>query len=164
MNLELNLKIFIEKVYRVSGLIFFAVLIGSAPTFADHEPVKAECPQKRQTPKAPDEFLNLVNPLPVTAKRIEKGKLIYQSLSSPLQCKHCHGINGDGAGHMGLEANPPARNFTCSVTMKTISDGQMFWVIRNGIPGTAMPGYPDLADWKIWVLIHYIRQAESLRR
>jgi hypothetical protein len=42
--------------------------------------------------------------------------------------------------------------------MKNISDGQMFWAIKNGIEGTAMPAYPDLADWQIWVLVHYVRQ------
>ena len=152
------MKKFKKNFYEVSGLVIFAAVVWMTPAFADHEPKKAQCPQKRQTLKAPGDFLNLVNPLPVTAERIAKGKLIYQSQSSPLQCKHCHGVKGDGAGHMGLEANPPARNFTCSATMKTISDGQMFWVIRNGVPGTAMPAYPDLADWKIWVLIHYVKQ------
>ena len=156
VNSEFNLNIFIKS--GLSGLIFIAVLGWMTLAFADHEPEKAQCPQKRQTLTAPKEFLNLVNPLPVTTKRIEKGKLIYQSLSSPLQCKHCHGVNGDGVGHMGLEANPPARNFTCAETMGTISDGQMFWAIRNGISGTAMPAYPDLADWQIWVLIQYVKQ------
>jgi hypothetical protein len=59
---------------------------------------------------------------------------------------------------LGLQANPLARNFTCAETMKNISDGQMFWAIKNGIEGTAMPAYPDLADWQIWVLVHYVRQ------
>ena len=43
-------------------------------------------------------------------------------------------------------------------TIKNISDGQMFWAIKNGIKGTSMPSYSDLADWEIWVLIHYVRQ------
>lgn len=139
---------------------FFIAVVWMPPAFADHEPEKAQCPQKRQTLKAPGDFLSLVNPLPVTAKRIAKGESIYQTQSAPLQCRHCHGEKGNGVGHMGLEANPPARNFTCSATMETISDGQMFWVIRNGVPGTAMPAYPDLADWQIWVLIHYIRTSQ----
>ena len=145
----------------MSGLVFFATLMWMSPAFADHEPEKAQCPQKRQTSKAPDEFLNLVNPLTVSVKRIEKGRLLYQTQAAPLQCRHCHGKTGNGVGHMGLEANPPARNFTCSETMKTISDGQMFWTIKSGIPGTAMPEYSALADWKIWVLIQYIRSLKS---
>jgi mono/diheme cytochrome c family protein len=75
-----------------------------------------------------------------------------------MQCLHCHGARGDGTGELGLQADPPARNFTCAETMKSVSDGQMFWAIKNGIEGTAMPAYPDLADWQIWVLIHYVRQ------
>jgi hypothetical protein len=149
------LKVLIKNV--VPGLVFFSIILGMSSAFADHELEKVKCPQNRQTLKAPEEYLDLVNPLPVTAKRIEKGELIYQTQASPLQCRHCHGRKGNGAGHMGLEANPPARNFECSETMKNVSDGQMFWAIKNGIPGTAMPAYPDLADWKIWVLIHYIR-------
>jgi len=74
---------------------------------------------------------------------------------------HCHGARGDGTGELGLQANPPARNFTCLETMKTISDGQMFWAIKNGVKGTAMPAYSELEDWEIWVLIHYVRQFEK---
>mgnify|MGYP005651216457 FL=1 len=146
-----------KKISFVFAMVLFVLTSWWVPAFADHEPEKVQCPQMRKTLKAPDEFLSLTNPLAITAKRVEKGRKIYQSLSSPLQCVHCHGLKGDGTGHMGLEANPPARNFACAETMQSISDGQMFWVITNGIPGTAMPAYSDLADWKIWVLIQYIR-------
>ncbi len=144
--------------HRIFLLAMLLVPAGVSSAYADHDPAKAQCPQARKTPQAPDEFLKMINPLAATEKRIKKGKLIYQTKSSPLQCKHCHGLGGDGTGHMGLEANPQARNFTCSETMQNISDGQMFWAIKHGIPETAMPAYPDLENWKIWVLIHYIRQ------
>jgi mono/diheme cytochrome c family protein len=98
------------------------------------------------------------NPLEATEKRIEKGEVLYMDTAQPMQCFHCHGARGDGTGELGLQADPPARNFTCAETMKSISDGQMFWAIKNGIEGTAMPAYPDLADWQIWVLIHYVSQ------
>jgi len=42
--------------------------------------------------------------------------------------------------------------------MKNVSDGQMFWAIKNGVKGTAMPAYSDFMDWQIWVLIHFVRQ------
>lgn len=147
--------------WRFLLLVILLFFVGVPLAYADHESTKAECPQIRKTPPAPAEFLKMVNPLEVTEKRIKKGKSLYQVKSSPLQCKHCHGGNGDGTGHMGLQANPPARNFSCSETMRNISDGQMFWAIKNGIPGTSMPAYPDLENWKIWVLIHYIRQFSS---
>ena len=130
---------------------------GVSLAFAD-KPDKAQCPQNRTTPDAPGKYFGLKNPLEATEKRMKKGEVLYMDTAQPMQCLHCHGARGDGTGELGLQADPPARNFTCAETMKSISDGQMFWVIKNGIKGTAMPAYPDLADWQIWVLIHYVRQ------
>jgi mono/diheme cytochrome c family protein len=130
---------------------------GVSLAFAD-KPDKAQCPQNRTTPDAPRKYFGMKNPLEATEKRIKKGEVLYMDTAQPMQCFHCHGARGDGTGELGLQADPPARNFTCAETMKSISDGQMFWVIKNGIKGTAMPAYPDLADWQIWVLIHYVRQ------
>ena len=141
-------------------IIFFSVaflVFGCSLVFADN-PDKARCPQKRTTPAAPTKYLELKNPLEITAKRLKKGEVLYITKAKPLQCLHCHGARGDGTGELGLQANPPARNFTCMEIMKNVSDGQMFWAIKNGIEGTAMPAYSDFADWQIWVLIHYVRQ------
>ena len=132
-------------------------VFGASLAFAD-QPDKAQCPQNRTTPDAPAKFAELKNPLEATEKRIKKGEVLFIDTAQPMQCLHCHGARGDGTGELGLQADPPARNFTCAETMKSVSDGQMFWVIKNGIKGTAMPAYPDLADWQIWVLIHYVRQ------
>ena len=141
-------------------LIFLSVaflVFGHSAVFAD-KPDQAHCPQKRSTPTASAKYLEVKNPLEVTAKRLKKGELLYLKKAQPIQCVHCHGARGDGTGELGLQANPPARNFTCTETMKNVSDGQMFWTIKNGIEGTAMPAYSDFADWQIWVLIHYVRQ------
>ena len=143
---------------KIIIFLFAAFLVfGSSPLFADN-PDKAQCPQKRTTPAAPTKYLELKNPLEITAKRLKKGAVLYIAKAKPLQCLHCHGSEGDGTGELGLQANPPARNFTCTEAMKNVSDGQMFWAIKNGIEGTAMPAYSDFADWQIWVLIHYVRQ------
>lgn len=42
--------------------------------------------------------------------------------------------------------------------MKNITDGQMFWVIKNGSPNTEMQAFKTMKDKKIWQLILYIRQ------
>jgi len=134
-----------------------AWVFGASLAFAN-KPDKAQCPQNRTTPDPPEKFLGLKNPLEATEKRIKKGEVLFMDTAQPMQCLHCHGARGDGTGELGLQADPPARNFTCAETMKSVSDGQMFWTIKNGIEGTAMPAYPDLADWQIWLLIHYVRQ------
>lgn len=144
-----------KKTIILISVVF--LVSGYSPVFAD-KPDKARCPQARKTPAAPPNYLKLENPLEVNAKRLKKGEVLYMDKAKPMQCLHCHGARGDGTGELGLQANPPARNFTCLETMKNISDGQMFWAIKNGVKDTAMPAYSELADWEIWVLIHYVRQ------
>ncbi len=120
--------------------------------------VKIQCPQERNTPKAPDEIYHMKNPVPQTQKNILIGKNLYLEKAQSLQCKHCHGVHGDGTGELGLFANPLPRNFTCWEMMKEIPDGQMFWVIKKGVPNTAMPSYDNLSDEDIWKLVMYVRK------
>jgi len=116
----------------------------------------AQCPQPRATAKAPEEFYNRINPLETTQGNIEKGRLLFQLDVQPT-CVLCHGSQGDGTGGFGANLSPPPRNFTCTETMKAISDGQLFWIIRNGSPDTGMPPFQGLQDEQIWELILFIR-------
>ena len=115
------------------------------------------CPQQRKTVKAPEEFLQKVNPLPSTAAVINSGKALFQQSAQPMACAMCHGNMGDGQGFMGAALNPPPRNFTCGKMMNDIQDGQLFWIIKNGSPGTGMLSFAGLPDDQVWQLIHYIR-------
>jgi mono/diheme cytochrome c family protein len=117
-----------------------------------------ECPQTRQTPTAPKNFLTMQNPLSLNAKTLKAGEDLFQIQGKPITCKTCHGINGDGKGDSSFESTPPARNFTCAETMGALPGGQLFWIIRNGSPNTSMFGFSDLSDNQIWQLVHYIRQ------
>ncbi len=115
------------------------------------------CPQERKTQQAPAEFLAKVNPVPPSSQAVQAGKKLFQETATPLACMNCHGTAGDGRGAMGAAFQPPPRNFTCGQTMKEISDGQLFWVIKNGSPGTGMMPFGNLSDDEVWKLIHYIR-------
>jgi hypothetical protein len=53
---------------------------------------------------------------------------------------------------------PYPRDFTCFQTMKEISDGQMFWIIKHGSHGTRMKLFKDLEEDQIWQLVHYVRR------
>ncbi len=115
------------------------------------------CPQPRNTKRAPGNFRNLKNPLPANAANVKAGEALFQRTAQPLACMNCHGPKGDGQGVMGAALNPPPRNFTCGETMQDISDGQMFWITKNGSKGTGMMAFSMLSDEQIWQLIHYIR-------
>ena len=115
------------------------------------------CVQPRKTAKAPDDFLGKANPLPASAGTINAGKTLFLKTAQPVACAMCHGEQGDGRGFMGAALVPPPRNFTCGDMMKNIPDGQLFWIIKNGSPGTGMMSFAGLPDEQVWQLIHYIR-------
>ena len=118
---------------------------------------KGSCPQVRFTVSAPDEFLRLTNPLKPDSINLFAGESLFHTDAQPTACKICHGSTGNGMGMMAPGLNPPPRNFSCSETMKNISDGQMFWVVKNGLPGTGMVAYKSLSDEQVWQIILYLR-------
>jgi len=118
---------------------------------------KGSCPQMRFTASAPDEFLKLKNPLISNSENLFAGESFFHTDAQPTACKICHGPTGNGMGMMAPGLNPPPRNFSCSETMKDISDGQMFWVVKNGSPGTGMTAYKSLTDEQVWQIILYLR-------
>jgi len=142
-------------------ILLVQINFSSDETQANEKKPSGDCPQKRNTAVAPDDFINKVNPLRNEPRNIKKGKVLSHIKAKPLACKHCHGLSGNGQGAMSTSMNPKPRNFTCKETMNEISDGQLFWIIKNGPQGAAMPAYSYLSDKKIWQLIHYIRSLSN---
>ena len=128
--------------------LFTLVAVGSANA-------GGKCPQPRKTKSAPANVVKMDK----TAKAdAAKGKLIYNKTSKPMACKMCHGAEGDGAGKLGAALKPKPRNFACAETMKKVSAGQMFHIIKNGSKGTGMVAHKKtLKDKQIWDVVKYIR-------
>lgn len=147
------------KLYSILTLLLLAMLLSNSTVNAETtlENKVDLCPQNRKTNTAPSAYLEKENPLRKEPRHIKKGKVLSHIKAKPIACKQCHGMKGDGKGAVSLNLNPKPRNFTCNSTMNDISDGQLFWIIKSGSKGTAMPSYSHLSDRKIWQLIHYIR-------
>ena len=121
-----------------------------------NELIVGACPEKRVIKNAPKEYLAKVNPLRKEPRNLKKGKVLYR-IKAKRACKFCHGMEGLGDGSMSDLQPMPPRNFTCRNYMNKIKDGDLFWVIKEGISDSGMPSYKHLSDKKIWQLIHYIR-------
>jgi mono/diheme cytochrome c family protein len=126
---------------------------GDAPS---QYPPAAQCPQPRFTGKAPEEYYSRSNPLAANPAHVAAGRRLYEKDANP-GCQICHGIKGDGMGPLSAQFDPPPRNFACAQTVKGIPDGQLFWIIQNGSPGTSMPGFKALREEQIWQLVMYLR-------
>jgi mono/diheme cytochrome c family protein len=97
----------------------------------------------------------LVSPLPGSSKIVEQGKALYHGKGV---CFNCHGKDGDGNGPLAAQLNPSPRNFRHHGFWRHRSEGEIFWVIKNGSVGTSMVGFAgQLTDEEIWSLIQYIR-------
>jgi mono/diheme cytochrome c family protein len=151
----MSLKIFKSGVGFFLG---FVVVFGWGIPHGALAEEPLQCPQPRFTKKAPGNIYNLKNPLEATPKNLKKGKMLYQVRAKPMPCKHCHGASGDGRGPMARGFNPPPRDFTCTKTIKGVPDGQLFWIIKNGSPGTGMLAFKGLKDEQIWQILLYVRQ------
>ena len=114
-----------------------------------------KCPQPRKTKKAP----GAISKKDMTAKAdAANGKKIYLKTAKPMACSMCHGKKGDGGGKLGKALKPSPRDFTCAATMKKVSAGQMFYIIKNGSKGTGMVAHKKtLKDKEIWDVVKYVR-------
>lgn len=97
----------------------------------------------------------LTSPLPESPEIIEKGKALYEGKGS---CVTCHGTTGrgDGPGAAGLDPSP--RNFHHHGFWRHRTEGEIFWVIKHGSPGTGMIGFGSmLSDEEMWAIMQYER-------
>jgi mono/diheme cytochrome c family protein len=93
------------------------------------------------------------NPLPADAQNVLEGK---QNFSH--YCYVCHGLDGQGTGVPFADAMSPPLPSLASESVQSYSDGQLFWVIKNGLWPTGMPRANGiLNDDEIWSIVTYIR-------
>jgi hypothetical protein len=136
-------------------LIAFAAACAASAAAAGLPP--AECPQPRFTGKAPQEYYGRTSPLPPGAD-ISKARRAFIGDGRGISCATCHGEKGDGRGPLSEQFSPRPRNFRCAQTVNEIPDGQLFWIIRFGSPGTSMPPHPGFSDDEVWRLVRYLRE------
>jgi len=112
-------------------------------------------------PRVPDaergEARKIESTVKATPEVLAKGKELYEGKGT---CANCHGVNGDGTGPGGMLLTPGPRNFTNCKFHKKRKDGELFWVVKNGSPGTGMPGLVKggvLTEEEAWTIIAYER-------
>ena len=143
------------KTIQLIAAVLLAGLLGDGPARAEYPPA-AQCPQPRFTGKAPDPIYGLSDPLTADKANLAAGRKLYEKDASP-SCQMCHGIKGDGMGPLAGQFDPRPRNFACKATVNGIPDGQLFWIVRNGSPGTSMPDFRSLTDEQIWQIVLHLR-------
>jgi len=99
----------------------------------------------------PVEATRQTNPVKPTAESIAAGKKWYG-----FDCAMCHGKDGNGKGDMAGDLKTKLADFTDPASLKDVTDGEIFYVIKNG--KGQMPAEGDrLKPSELWSLVNYVR-------
>lgn len=107
----------------------------------------------------PAELRKMKNPLPLTPEALASARAHWAD-----HCASCHGNDGKGQTAIGQKLYPKAPDMTLEET-QSLSDGELFAIIENGVRLTGMPGWGDgtAASAKgSWELVHLIRHLPKI--
>lgn len=101
--------------------------------------------------KMPPEAAKVPNPVKPTAASLAAGKKTYG-----YDCAMCHGKEGDGKGDLADDMKLKLLDFNDPAALKDKTDGELFYVIKNGkgeMPAEGERVKPD----EVWNLVNYVR-------
>ena len=93
------------------------------------------------------------NPLSPTTENIDQGQQLFTSY-----CMVCHGLDGQNTGVPFTTEMSPQVPSLASPTVQSYTDGQLKWIIKNGIFPSGMPASDgDFSSDEMWQMVIYIR-------
>ena len=97
------------------------------------------------------------NPMAPSADVLRTGLAHYRE-----NCADCHGAPGVDADEFAEGLNPPAPDLTLPRVQRR-PDGELFWIVSNGIRMTGMPAFkPTHKDEEIWKIVAFLRHLPEL--
>jgi mono/diheme cytochrome c family protein len=102
------------------------------------------------------------NPLTATPENLREARLHFAD-----HCAVCHANDGGGNTMMGKGLYPKPPDLRLVETQK-LSDGEIFWIIENGVRFTGMPAFsghgPSDSTWKLVSFIRHLPQLTAEER
>src|SRR5580704_17856915 len=114
--------------------------------FSPQEPAAPPVPSAN-----PAEAAHMTNPVKPTAESQARARKLYG-----YDCAMCHGPNGNGKGDIVLEPKVTLKDYTDPAALKDLSDGELFYIIKNG--KGQMPSEGDRAKTdELWNMVILVR-------
>jgi mono/diheme cytochrome c family protein len=102
------------------------------------------------------------NPIAATPENLKEARLHFAD-----HCAICHGNDGGGNTMMGMGLYPKPPDLRLTGT-QSLSDGEIFWIIENGVRFTGMPAFSGHgtsdASWKLVNFIRHLPQLTAAER
>jgi mono/diheme cytochrome c family protein len=93
------------------------------------------------------------NPMAATTQTIADGKDAFSHY-----CVACHGLDGQNTGVPFADRMSPPVPSLASKPVQDYTDGQLKWIIDNGLWPSGMPGSKGiLSDDEVWSIVVYLR-------
>lgn len=110
-------------------------------------------------PKTSGDAAKLKNPIAANATSIAEGRQLFAK-----QCASCHGASGKGDGKSGATLKPKPADLTDETWKHGSTDGEIFTIIRDGVPKTGMKGFAGrMTTREMWNIVNYLRTLDSAR-
>ena len=93
--------------------------------------------------RVPESDRHKVNPYAQQSQAIAAGRKLFVD-----HCAQCHGADALGNGK-----RPSLR----AAEVQNASDGEMFWILRNGYVRRGMPSWSSLPEQSRWQIIAYVK-------
>ena len=91
------------------------------------------------------------SPLEITGRDLSEAREDFNA-----RCAGCHGIDGSGISEMGRNLYPKPPDLRAGET-QSLTDGEIEYIIENGVRLTGMPAWNQLPQTERWKLVGYIR-------
>jgi mono/diheme cytochrome c family protein len=99
-----------------------------------------------------DDAMSLANPVANTPDAMQHAQELAR-----INCSACHGTSGRGDGPVASYFSPVKPVDFTSPRVRSRTDGQLFWLITNGIGN--MPAFRNLlSERDLWSVVLYVRQ------
>lgn len=93
------------------------------------------------------------NPIPATEENVADGRDHFGH-----HCGICHGLDGEATGVPFADKMSPPVPSLSSKDVQDYADGQLKWIIENGINPSGMPAWKGiLSDDEMWKIVGFLR-------
>lgn len=142
----------------VAGLMFVSMIRRGFSAHDEPSRVEAVMARAMRHWSVPSDLRDAKNPVPLSPQFLADGRAHFAD-----HCATCHGNDGKGAG-LGRQMYPKVPDMTLAAT-QSLSDGELFSIIENGVRLTGMPGFGSgtaASAYGSWGLVHFLRHLPKL--
>jgi|ERR1700719_3113 mono/diheme cytochrome c family protein len=140
------------------GFVAYSFLHNGVSAKATPSAIEVMMARKARHMALPSEARALANPVTASEENLRDARLHFAD-----HCAICHGNDGSCDTMMGSGLYPKPPDLRLAETQK-LSDGELFWIIENGVRFTGMPAFSSRhsSPEDSWKLVHFIRHLPQL--